>query len=245
MTAHTCHARGCGSPCPPRLLMCPPCWATVPEALHRPLYAALRAGRAAGDHPNGAWMLAADACIAAAAWAAGRPFPARWLARAMEYARAQDGDGAAEIAGRRIVAALGGEGFLPGPERRVRGSALADACERLWFPADGTAAAQAVAAGRRAREALEVRWAAHRAWVEVGQGPVGPPHLAGANLRRLADACEASVFAAGQWERAEAASFSLRWALPGEGEGMLAPPGLGLDYPDASTACARGGPARA
>lgn len=30
---HTCHALGCKRACPPRMLMCGPCWALVPRDL--------------------------------------------------------------------------------------------------------------------------------------------------------------------------------------------------------------------
>lgn len=188
---HTCHARGCNRACPPRLLMCPPCWSTVPPALSPLIYEAMRRGKAARNHPNGAWMLAADACITAAAWAVGRPVPPMWLARAMEYARAQDGDEAAELAAEQTA--------LASPP------ALAAVLRRLWLPAPGTAAAQAVAAGRRARLALEIRWEAVRA-----SGPA-----------RSGEDIDAALE---QWERAEAAYLALAWALPGAGENLLAPP---------------------
>lgn len=38
MSAHHCHALGCRAQCPPRWLMCGPCWAKVPAALQREVY---------------------------------------------------------------------------------------------------------------------------------------------------------------------------------------------------------------
>lgn len=194
MTAHHCHARGCPRHCPPRLLMCPPCWATVPPALSPLVYGAMRAGRKAGNHPNGAWMLAADACITAAAWAAGRPVPPHWLANAMEFARAQDGDDEAERAAAEIIAAVADE------------RPLANLLRRLWQPADNTAAAQAISAGRRAREALDVRWDARDLHEKQAI---------------TADELEAAFE---QWSRAELVSKALGWALPGVGEPFVLPP---------------------
>lgn len=38
MGEHHCHALGCRNPCPPRHLMCGPCWAKVPADLAREVY---------------------------------------------------------------------------------------------------------------------------------------------------------------------------------------------------------------
>ena len=39
MIAHHCHALGCKAPCPPRMLMCRPCWSKVPADLAAEVYA--------------------------------------------------------------------------------------------------------------------------------------------------------------------------------------------------------------
>jgi hypothetical protein len=36
---HTCHAIACTTPCPPKMLMCRPCWALVTPATAREVYA--------------------------------------------------------------------------------------------------------------------------------------------------------------------------------------------------------------
>lgn len=38
MSAHHCHALGCKAACPPRWLMCRPCWSQVPAELQREVY---------------------------------------------------------------------------------------------------------------------------------------------------------------------------------------------------------------
>jgi hypothetical protein len=38
MSAHHCHALGCKADCPPRWLMCRPCWAQVPADLQAEVY---------------------------------------------------------------------------------------------------------------------------------------------------------------------------------------------------------------
>jgi hypothetical protein len=39
MTAHHCHALGCKRACPPRWLMCKPCWSQVPRDVQDEVYA--------------------------------------------------------------------------------------------------------------------------------------------------------------------------------------------------------------
>lgn len=36
--SHHCHALGCKAACPPRWLMCRPCWSKVPSDLQREVY---------------------------------------------------------------------------------------------------------------------------------------------------------------------------------------------------------------
>ena len=105
MTAHTCHAH-CGRVCPPRMLMCPTCWSMVPKPLGDLVYEAFRVGKRAGTHPNGAWMLAADAAIELVHLATGRHV--RPLKRAMDYAIGMDGEDKAMAFAHRVVSAASG-----------------------------------------------------------------------------------------------------------------------------------------
>jgi hypothetical protein len=209
VTAHRCHAVCCGRECPPRLLMCPACWRTVPPALGALVVAAFdpRQCRAGADRPlpSGPWMLAADACIAAAAQRSGRFVRGRWLRRAMDYALARCGsDAEARGAAERVAAAAPPD--------------LAEALRRAWFGRPGDAAEAAwVAADARAREALGVRWATRRAWLEAGDAPATL-----VSIWRLHDARDEAAAGEDQWRRAEDALRALAWARPGEGW-VLAP----------------------
>lgn len=105
--AHTCHAH-CGRACPPRMLMCPTCWRIVPKALGDLVYEAFNAGKRAKTHPNGAWMLAADAAIALVHLATERPIHGRLLPGAMSYAIGMDGEVEAVAFAKRVIAASTG-----------------------------------------------------------------------------------------------------------------------------------------
>lgn len=68
MPPHTCHARDCDKPIPPRLLMCRKHWGMVPVELVRAVYRHYQPGQEDGRHtPTAAWHTAADAAIAAVA----------------------------------------------------------------------------------------------------------------------------------------------------------------------------------
>lgn len=63
MPDHHCHAPGCRTPCPPRLLMCPRCWALVAPEHQREVYrtVGLRGARIDGSWAPW-WRAQAQAC---------------------------------------------------------------------------------------------------------------------------------------------------------------------------------------
>lgn len=61
---HHCHAKGCGAPIKPELLMCFRHWRMVPIKLQRAVWAAYRDGQCLDKNPSEAWHAAADAAIA-------------------------------------------------------------------------------------------------------------------------------------------------------------------------------------
>jgi hypothetical protein len=64
---HHCHARGCGTPTRPEMLMCLRHWRMVPRELQRAVWAAYRVGQCGDKRPSSAWHAAADAAIDAVA----------------------------------------------------------------------------------------------------------------------------------------------------------------------------------
>ena len=70
---HACHARGCGTPVKPELLMCLRHWRVVPRAIQRAVWAAYRPGQCDDKAPSRAWLKAADAAIGFVARAEGHP----------------------------------------------------------------------------------------------------------------------------------------------------------------------------
>ncbi|MDT7040841.1 hypothetical protein [Candidatus Nitronereus thalassa] len=65
---HVCHAKGCGTPIPSRLLMCRPHWALVPPPLKRRVLEAFTPGQERGQvRPSQEWTQAAMAAIKAVA----------------------------------------------------------------------------------------------------------------------------------------------------------------------------------
>lgn len=65
--SHHCHARGCRSEVPPRLLMCPSHWRKVPKPLQRDVWRTYRLGQEVTKDPSAAYLAAADAAIHAVA----------------------------------------------------------------------------------------------------------------------------------------------------------------------------------
>lgn len=72
MSVHRCHARGCNTPVPPKLLMCRRHWFMVPPALRDRVWATYRPGQEEDKRPSVAWMEAADAAIRSVAEREGR-----------------------------------------------------------------------------------------------------------------------------------------------------------------------------
>lgn len=65
--AHTCHAWGCNAPCPPRLLMCRPCWDRVPKDVQQEVYRTVGLRGSRVDATWAPWWKAqTEACAAAA-----------------------------------------------------------------------------------------------------------------------------------------------------------------------------------
>ncbi|MCK9901238.1 hypothetical protein [Glutamicibacter sp. V16R2B1] len=76
MSAHTCHAEGCTTPCPPRMLMCHPCWDLVPHDRQRAVLDAYQPGQERlRVMPSDAWLTAAFRANNAVALAKGQPLP--------------------------------------------------------------------------------------------------------------------------------------------------------------------------
>lgn len=69
---HTCHARDCGKPVKPELLMCARHWRLVPKVIQRAVWAAYRPGQCDDKRPSREWHRAADAAIGYVARAEGR-----------------------------------------------------------------------------------------------------------------------------------------------------------------------------
>lgn len=68
---HTCHAAGCETRVPPRLLMCAKHWRKVPLGLQRRVWRTYRPGQEVTMDPSPAYVEAARAAIAAVAEAEG------------------------------------------------------------------------------------------------------------------------------------------------------------------------------
>lgn len=65
--SHTCHARGCNVPVPPKMLMCSAHWRKVPRDLQRSVWAHYRSGQEVDKNPTMSYLDAADAAIKAVA----------------------------------------------------------------------------------------------------------------------------------------------------------------------------------
>lgn len=64
---HTCHARGCDEPVPPRLLMCRAHWRMVPKRLKDAVWQHYRRGQEVDKRPTVSYLDAAGAAIKAVA----------------------------------------------------------------------------------------------------------------------------------------------------------------------------------
>ena len=69
---HTCHARDCGKPVKPELLMCFAHWRMVPRVIQHAVWAAYRPGQCDDKRPSKEWHRAADAAIGYVARAEGK-----------------------------------------------------------------------------------------------------------------------------------------------------------------------------
>ena len=74
---HVCHAEGCETRVPPRLLMCPMHWRMVPHQVQRRVWAAYVPGQEVRKDPTRAYMAAHHLAIAAVAAREGRTEAAR------------------------------------------------------------------------------------------------------------------------------------------------------------------------
>lgn len=85
---HTCHALGCKTPCPPRMLMCRACWSKVPRELQAEVYATVKKRKPDVDASWAPWWRAQAKAIAHVAF----PLPSRrserdaYLLREMKFA---------------------------------------------------------------------------------------------------------------------------------------------------------------
>jgi hypothetical protein len=62
---HLCHAKGCKTPVPPRLLMCGKHWRLVPRPLQQAVWRHYRPGQEVDKEPTGAYLDAAQMAIEA------------------------------------------------------------------------------------------------------------------------------------------------------------------------------------
>lgn len=67
MTAHSCHARGCNKPVPPRMLMCFHHWRMVPRDLQTAVWDTYRPGQERTKDPSPEYLAAAMAAVNAVA----------------------------------------------------------------------------------------------------------------------------------------------------------------------------------
>jgi hypothetical protein len=65
--AHTCHAEGCSTKVPPKLLMCARHWRLVPKDLQSRVWATYRPGQEVDKRPTAEYLAAAQAAIDAVA----------------------------------------------------------------------------------------------------------------------------------------------------------------------------------
>lgn len=89
MGEHLCHAEGCGTAVPPRMLMCRRHWRMVPRALQDAVWAEYVPGQERRKDPTESYLDAAHEAIRAVAAKEGRVLPdeARKLAAAEDQLR--------------------------------------------------------------------------------------------------------------------------------------------------------------
>lgn len=64
---HLCHAKGCKTPVPPKMLMCLKHWRMVPRHLQRQVWAHYRPGQEVDKRPTREYLQVMDAAIDAVA----------------------------------------------------------------------------------------------------------------------------------------------------------------------------------
>jgi hypothetical protein len=64
---HTCHAKGCTVPVPPKLLFCPKHWRMTPKELQHAVWAAYRPGQEIDKQPSQEYLAVMKAAIEAVA----------------------------------------------------------------------------------------------------------------------------------------------------------------------------------
>lgn len=67
-SGHECHARGCATKVPPRLLMCGPHWRRVPKELQEAVWKTYRKGQEIDKRPTPEYLAAANDAIEAVVW---------------------------------------------------------------------------------------------------------------------------------------------------------------------------------
>ena len=63
MSAHTCHAKGCTTPVPPKMFMCRPHWFSLPKSMRDAIWAAYRPGQEVRKDPSREYLHVARAAI--------------------------------------------------------------------------------------------------------------------------------------------------------------------------------------
>ena len=88
MSDHHCHALGCNAPCPPRWLMCRPCWSKVPEDIQVEVYRTVKLRGRFVDATWAPWWRAQARAIAHVAFLREPNVEKRdaYLAHALEFA---------------------------------------------------------------------------------------------------------------------------------------------------------------
>lgn len=61
--AHTCHARGCDVPVPPKMFMCRAHWYSLPKSMRDAVWAEYRTGQEVRKDPTDAYLIVTRECI--------------------------------------------------------------------------------------------------------------------------------------------------------------------------------------
>lgn len=60
---HTCHAKGCGTPVPPKMFMCRPHWYMLDQKMQSSIWALYRPGQEVDKQPSALYLRVAQQCI--------------------------------------------------------------------------------------------------------------------------------------------------------------------------------------